>query len=150
MTPVDTTYLDLRSRFVYGVAPAEVDWAASLPVRAWDRRTSTIGGQRVSAAGTPASYIVRRDQVLLLPLRFYETEWADVSALIEWGQSGETILWYPDANEAGTSFIVYLDNPAAGEDIVPTRAADYPRVLELTLALRSTSSDPWTLDYYYG
>ncbi len=142
----DTSFLPLRSRFVYST----VDWSASLPVRAWGRRTGTAGGQRISAAGTPAAYIVRRDQVILVPLRFYETEWASVHALIAWGQSGETILWYPDANEAGTSFTVYLDNPAAGEDIVPVRDADYPHMMELTLALRSTSVNPWTLDYYYG
>ncbi len=147
---IDTSFLPLRSRFVYGVAPGEVDWAASLSVRAWGRRTGTIGGQRISAAGTPASYVVRRDEVILIPLRFYETEWDDVHGLIEWGQGGETILWYPDANEAGESFSVYLDSPAAGEDITPTRASDYPHVMELTLALRSASATPWTLDYYYG
>ena len=141
---IDTSFLGLRSRFVYG----ETDWETSLPVRAWDRSTPTVGGSRTSAAGVPASYIVRRDHVLRVTLRFYETEWENVHAMIAWGQLAETLLWYPDANVAGTSFEVYLDSPLAGEDIAPSRSSDYPRTMEVTVSLRTVDGSPWGLNYY--
>jgi len=146
MPSADLTFLELRSRFVYSTT----DWSSRLPVRAWERVTPTIGGHRISAAGTPASYIVRRDHILLVPLRFFETEWADVQALIAWGQSGELLTWYPDALDAGTSFSVYMHSPAAGEDITPSRDGTYPGLLDITIGLRSLADTPWTLDYFYG
>ncbi len=144
MPSTDLSFLELRSRFLYDVT----DWSTKLPVRAWGRVTPTVGGHRISAAGTPASYIVRRDHILLVPLRFFETEWIDVHALIAWGQSGELLTWYPDALDVATFFSVYLHSPAAGEDIKPSRDGQYPGMLEITIGLRSTT--PWTLDFYYG
>ena len=146
---IDTTFLPLRSRFVYGATGEEVDLEMMLPVRPWDRSTPTVGGSRISAAGIPGAYIVRRDHRLVLPLRFLETAWAGIHALIAWGQAGESFTWYPDALEAGTSFLVWLDSPAPGEDIAPSRSSDYPKMLELTITIRNAVADqPWELDFY--
>jgi len=139
--------LPLRSRFVYGVAGAS-DWTFALPPGAWERRTPTVGGRRVSASGVPAAYVVRREHILVLPLRFYETEWADVHALLAWGQTSESFTWYPDADMPGESYEVWLETPAAGDEITPTRLSSYPLVLELSIGLRTVDGLPWTLDFY--
>lgn len=145
---IDTSFLPLRSRFVYGATGDETDLELALSVRPWDRRTPTVGGARISAAGVPGAYIVRRDHTLLVPLRFLETEWIAVHAMIAWGQAGESFTWYPDANEPGTSFLVWLDSPVAGEPIAPSRSTDFPKMLELTITLRSVADLPWGLDYH--
>lgn len=137
-------HLPLRSRFVYD----DNDWETSLPVMPWDRVTSTVGGHRKSASGVPAAYVVRRDHVLRLTLRFRESEWEEIHRMIRWGQGGETITWYPDALVPGESFNVYLESPLAGEDISPSRSSSYPRVLELAIGLRRADGSAWGIDYF--
>jgi hypothetical protein len=102
-----------------------------------------VGGVRVSAAGIPASYIVRRETLVDVPVRFTEAEWPDVLALVTFGQSSQVLTWYPDALEA-ENFQVYLQKPAAGEGWSPNRLGDYPRAFEVTLQLRGASgAAPW-------
>lgn len=136
-----------RSRWIYGVGADAVDWTMALPVRPWNRTTRTTGGSRTAAGGTPASHVVRRDYLLNLTLRYLETEVESLAGLIQWGQSAEAMLWYPDAAETD-SFPVWLEHPVAGEDLAETRLEEYPRVLEATLVLRRTVPFPWTLDFY--
>lgn len=145
---ISTAFLGLRPRFVYGTTGNEVDVSLQLPCRPWGRRSPTVGGSRVAAAGVPGAYVVRRDHVLLLPLRFYESEWPDVDALVTWGQLGESLLWYPDANVVGVSSEVWLHSPAAGDDYSPSRMSSYQPVLELTLELRSVAATVWSIGYY--
>jgi hypothetical protein len=139
--------IPLRSRFVYGVAGAS-DWSMTLPPGAWGRRSGSVGGSRKSAAGVPAAYTVRRDEVLILPLRFYESEWTSVYAMLRWGQSGESMTWYPDADVTTESYEVWLETPAAGEDVTPTRSTEYPLMLELSIGLRAVDATPWSIEFY--
>lgn len=135
------------SRFVYGAT----DWTTSLPVRAWTPVDATVGGRRVSAAGVPATYIVRRDTLIELVLRLTEDEWEDVLALVAFGQTGQAITWYPDANNTDPDYeavAVYLETPAPGERFTPTRDGQYPRMIEVTLVFRGVAGIlPWT-PYY--
>ena len=132
-----------RSRFTYDVT----DYTTELPVRAWNYRTPTVGGSRKSATGVPASYVMRREDILVVTLRFHEWDWLTVRALVVWGQAAEPFDWFPDADEA-TSYEVYLESPAAGTDIVPTRLSDFPRVLELTIEIRKVDGTPWDVEYW--
>ena len=129
-----------RSRFLYGDSG---DYTTPLPVTAWLPAESTIGGSRVAASGVPASYLVRRDGLVDLTLRFEEDGWPDVLALVQFGQTAESFLWQPDA--LGTeAFTVYLEAPAAGARWAPTRDGSYPRMMALTITLRSVDgSSPW-------
>lgn len=140
--------LPWRSRFIYGTGGDVVDWQTELPARPWTPVTATIGGSRTAASGTPAAYVVRRDENIRLSLRVYETELPDVAALIAWGQEAETILWLPDANDTTESYFVYLEGPLAGETWEPVRDASYPKVFTVDLVFRLTVPGPWALDYF--
>ena len=129
-----------RSRFLYGDSG---DYTTPLPVTAWLPAETTVGGSRVAGSGVPASYMVRRDGLIDLTLRFEEGGWPDVLALVQFGQTAESFLWQPDA--LGTeAFAVYLDIPAPGAKWAPTRDGQNPRLMLLTLTLRLVDgSSPW-------
>jgi hypothetical protein len=150
MTPIDTSFLPVRSRFDYNVGGDATSLTAALPPRAWEYREETTGGRRIAAGGQGASHIIRVDEILVLTLRFRETDLPAVLDLIAWGQMEETFTWYPDANELGISFLVWLHAPAAGTPVMPTRLQEFPKVLELTIELRRADvpEEPWGLDYY--
>lgn len=131
------------SRFVYSAT----DWTTFLPVRAWTPVDETVGGRRISAAGVPATYIVRRDVLVEVTLRFWEVEWPDVLDLVTFGQSGESFAWFPDAAEP-ENYAVYLESPAPGERFAPTRDGSFPRVFEATLVLRGVDSVLPFTQYY--
>src|SRR5688500_20403631 len=95
-----------RSRFAYDVT----DFTVELSVRPWNYRVPTVGGSRKSATGVPASYVVRREDILAVTLRFYEWEWLDVRAVVVWAQAAEVIEWFPSADEV-ESHDVYLESP---------------------------------------
>ena len=134
--------LPRRVRFVFGAS----DFSTNLPARAWVPADETVGGARIAASGVPATYIVRRDDLLTLVLRFEESEWEDVRDLVVFGQSGQTLRWFPDADDAA-NVPVYLQTPAPGERWAPTRDGQYPRVFEVTLTLRAAGTAPW-LPYF--
>lgn len=145
------TDIPFRSRFIYGIGGAQVDWTTTLPIRSWNRATGTTsGGSRTSAAGIPAAYIVRRDHNLSFILRLYEEEWPDLHGLLQWGQYAESFLWYPDAG--GTVIAdpvsVWLESPKATVDISPTRSAEFPRILEQEIMLRKLDDEPWDILFY--
>lgn len=137
-----------RCRFVYGLSGSETDWSTDLPARPWAYRAPSVGGQRTAASGVPAGYTVRRDHMLVVPLRIYETEWTDLLALIDWANAGaESFTFYPDADVA-TSFACYLESPAGGDDVAPVRNAEFPQMLELSLTLRKVNGQAWSLEYF--
>lgn len=136
--------MERRSRFIYGPLGSEVTLITSISVRPWLPTNRTIGGQRISAAGVPASYVVRTDHLLEITLRFYESEWSAIENLVAFGQSAQSFLWYPEA-DSGTGVEVYLDSPQFGESVVPSRDAEFPRVMELPITIRGVGTAvPWT------
>jgi len=137
-----------HSRFIYGLTGSETNWRTRLPTRPWKRATWAVGGSRTSASGTPAAHVVRRDYNLILPLRLWEAELADLSALLEWAQGAESFLWYPDASESGTRYEVYLESPLAGETWQETRDPSFSRVSEIELTLRRVDGYAWDLEYF--
>lgn len=130
-------------RFEY----AAVNLLLTLPVALWSHQLKQIGGETESDAAFPASFIVRRDYQLAIPIRFHEDEWPAVRALVEYGQTGGVITWTPDT-DSEDSFDVYLDGPAIGEDIAPTVDAAYPRAMLLGIVVRRVDGEPWDLEYF--
>ena len=55
---------------------------------------SSVGGVRfAAAAGMAATYVVRRDRDLAIPLRVLETERASVETFMEWAQGMESFTF---------------------------------------------------------
>lgn len=140
-----------RSRFVFGPdLDLGTEFACGISTRPWIPVDQTIGGARTSAAGIPASYVVRRDNLLDLPLRFYESEWQDLKDLLAAGQGAELIRWFPESDDPFIYFDVWLESPKAGDTIRPTRDSEYPRAMELTITIRGQGAEaPW-LEYFDG
>lgn len=137
--------MDRRARFDF----AGLTWETSISAQDWIPMDEAVGGQRISAAGIPASYTVRRDVLLEIRLRVRESEWPSLLNLITYGQTAESFVWFPDADNAEEFFDVYLHAPVAGERFAPSRMADYPQVFEASLTLRGAGTDaPWK--NYYG
>lgn len=132
-----TRTLPRRSAFVYGTERLEFD----IPPRQWAEAGSSIGGTAVAASGVPASYTVRTDRRIPLPLRYGETEQWKVDQLLAWGFTGSLLTWYPDT-EVDTGLEVYLDSPAPGQDWAPEIDGTYPRVRTLQLMLRLAVAQP--------
>jgi hypothetical protein len=141
--------MERRAKFVYGLSGSETTLELTISQAAWLPADSTVGGSRTSAAGIPASYVVRRDRLLDVTLRLWESEWGALLNLIEWGQGAEAFLFYPDAEEA-TSWQVYLEAPEAGSRFAPSRDGTYPRIFTAALTLRGLGIEiPWQ-PYFEG
>jgi len=108
----------------------------------WLPSSRTIGGSGISAAGVPESYIVRRDELLQVTLRFYEKDWPFVRDFVAWAQeNAATFDWYPDRRNLNQKYVVYLDSPMIGEDLQPRRASWDSAVYEIDLILRNSVVD---------
>lgn len=127
-----------RGRFVFGTE----DWTTEYSVRPWDPARGGVGGSRTAASGVPASYTVRKDELLELTLRVTEAEYATLDALIDFGQTSESFLFYPEADE-NEPVEVYLEAPLAAERWKPTRLGEFPRVFEAAIVLRGADTTPW-------
>lgn len=135
-------------RFLWVDENGPNDETLSLPVGLWRHSFPVIGGDIESDAGHPASYIVRREYCLAVPVRYFEEEWPILRAIIAAGQSGEPIVWIPDVEE-GTSYEVYLEAPAIGDDVTPVIDGEYPAALALTLTLRRVNDATWDALQYF-
>lgn len=137
-----------RPRFVFD----DQDFTLELPVAPWELEENVVGGSAESAARIVAAFTVRRDYALIIPLRFYEAEWPLIRRLIEYGQTGAPLAWYPAFDEV-TSYEIYLDSPEVGREYETPPDGTYPRALSLAIvvARRGTNSDWDDLpDYFDG
>lgn len=135
------TPLPFQPRFDYGASTLSL----TLPSRIWRFSDMSIGGGALSAVRTGASYVVVRDQLLNVTLRFYESEWASVLAMLQYGQAWpNTMTFYPDKLDTGTSYVVQLRHPMMGEPIDYEEDSEYPEVKEREIQLHKVSGVPWT------
>lgn len=118
----------------------------SLPQKPWNLSPVGVGGYRVSAAGVPNSYQLRRDQRAEVEIRVTDDELSDVFAWIAYAQSPPFVVQFQfDQGVPSTSYNVYLDSPAMGEDVMITRE-DTINVVSLTI--RTTSGTPFSVKYH--
>ncbi len=135
-------------RFLWVDDTGPNDETLELPVGLWRHSFPVIGGDIESDAGVPASYIVRREYCLAVPVRYLENEWPILRAIIAAGQGGAPIVWIPDVEE-GTSYEVYLESPAIGDDVTPVIDGEYPAALALTLTFRRVDDGNWDALQYF-
>jgi hypothetical protein len=114
--------------FVYDYDPETgldgVEFECSIPQRPWEPFMDTTGGHKVSAAGVPEAYVVRRDSLLKVKLRIWEFEWPGLWAMISWMQdTASEARFHPVRGEPAVAF--YLEEPVAGQKLTPTRGEAY-------------------------
>lgn len=134
-----------RVRFVYSAS----DYTTELAVRPWARSTRTVGGSRTAAGGVPASYVARRDRVLVLTPRVWEDEWSNIEEMVEWGQGSELITVYLDYPDFSVPVDCYLESPLAGSELSDNRSAEFPHILEPVLEFRRADGLVWDQQYFY-
>lgn len=137
-----------RSKFVWGTGVDISSWETTHPSQPWIQEINPVGGSRTSAAGVPAAHVVRRDYNLAFSLRVLESELPDLYSLLEWGQGSESFTWYPDADDTGTSYTVYLEAPLAGERWQPSRDPEFPHVFLAPIVLRQVDGYAWDLPFF--
>jgi hypothetical protein len=118
----------------------------SLPAREWSYGIEQDAGHAVSAAGLPASYVVRDQETVTMTLRVLESEWAGCLEFLRAGMRGEPIDWTPSEDEAALE--VFFSSPVAGEEFEVDRDPEYPRVLNVTITLRASDGGDIGVIYY--
>lgn len=136
-------------RFLWTDDDGAHDETLELPVGLWRHSFPVVGGDIESDAGVPASYVVRREYCLAVPVRYLEEEWPIIRALIAHGQNEGQILWIPDAEIPGTSYNVYLESPAIGDDVRPVIDAEFPAALSVILTFRKVNGATFDTSQYF-
>jgi hypothetical protein len=136
--------LPFRSRFTYDT---DSELLMVLPITPWNKSVRAVGGDIESDAGVRASFVVRRDELLTFTLRFFEDQWPEVQAFIDFAQTGANFAWYPDQDDASAQ-IVTLEAPILGDPYAAVADGSYPRVLNLTITLTRPGGVPWELPDY--
>jgi len=124
------------------------DITLQLPVGLWRHSFPVIGGDIESDGAVPASYIVRRDYCLTVPLRVFEEEWPTIRRMIAHGQQEGVIFWYPNES-VNENVEVYLETPAIGDPVEPRPDGEYPACLIIELTFRRVDGQPWDEDFKY-
>lgn len=110
------------------------------PQKLWTVHSKSHGGGDVSDAGVPEAFIIRRDQLVDVEIRFLESEWAIIDTIIAFGQTGQSFTFWFDKDDNATDYVVYLDSPSIGDgDVSPTRDS-YVGVYTLRMTLRTTDA----------
>lgn len=125
-------------KVVYGTP--EVEFIFSKPQKFWTPASRPHGGGNVSDSGVPESFIIRRDQLVYLELRFTEAEWPDFASWIETVQDGSAFDFWFDYTDDTTRYTVYLEEPSIGDGEIRPDRDEYNSVFSHKVVLRSTSS----------
>jgi hypothetical protein len=136
--------LPWRPRIDFGATTVQLE----LPQRPWTLAPVGVGGHRVSGAGVPATYQLRRDQRARLGLRAYEHE---LQALFDWIAYAQSppfqfYFWF-DRSDATTRYSCYLDAPVMGEEIVPERE-ESGAVHVVPVTIRAALGTAFSVRYY--
>jgi hypothetical protein len=126
----------------YGSGPTVL--TLTYPVKIWTPRVQSVGGRAVSDAGVPESYVIRRDQLLDLSLRFTETEWVAIDTWLAFAQGAQAFDFWLDNTDNTTKYTVYLDKPEPGNgEIAPTRET-FIGCFYIPITLRTTAGGRFT------
>lgn len=125
-------------RFVYtDDGSVAVDFTLTLACRPFTSPARSIGGREESASGAVASWTVREDSKLRLPLRITESEWPAVLKMIRHGSRGTAITVHLGAESRSCRLL----SPNVFEEDVEAQHAQYPGDMDLTTLWRSLGAD---------
>jgi hypothetical protein len=125
----------------YGTGPTVVTFTQAQKL--WSPSARDIGGSNKSDAGIPEAFIIRRDQLCDVELRFLESEWATVDTWLAYVIQGFSFDFWFNKTDNATKYTVYLESPKVGDDIKPKREP-YGKVMSLSLTLRTTAGGRFT------
>ena len=116
-----------------------------LPLAEWQYGIEEVGGHAVSAAGLPASYVVRSQETLGLTIRVLETEWAACRDFLRAGMAGTEIAM--TVGELGAVDVFFV-SPVSGETMTVERDQNYSRVLLVSVTVRASDGGDLDLLFY--
>lgn len=126
--------MDWRPKVIWGTPPTTIIF--DLPQRPWTPTPNAVGGRRIAASGSQASYKVRQDELVEKRIRFSEEEWPSVRDWLVWAQGSDSFAWYDEQTDTATVEVVYLHAPEMGQAIRPERDGQFPLVFEISITLR--------------
>lgn len=130
------TDLAWRARFTY--SGGTFDPISPLKLFLPGRRE--VAGEARYPSGAREAYIVRRFHLLGFTLEFSEREMPAVYNFVETVlDSGESFTFYPDRNNLGVSYTVYLNEPGFADRWFPNQGQQLG-LYELDLVLESTGA----------
>lgn len=133
----------LMPRIVYGTGPTTFDF--TLPMKPWDIKAPTIGGFGKSSTGVPESLLIRREQLLMTTLRFYEAQLPNVQTWVEYVQDNAASFTFRlNKTDALTDYVVYLEKPHMTEDVDYKRSNEYLGAWELEITIRTIAGAKFT------
>ncbi len=101
----------VRPFFEWGFVGDESELTLELPQEPWSYAIGGVGGSATAASGTPESYRIRDDDILLLRPRVLESEMPAFKVFLRWARNyGEPFTIRLDAGVPATEFSVYLDS----------------------------------------
>jgi hypothetical protein len=116
-----------------------------LPLAEWQYGIEEVGGHAVSAAGLPASYVVRSQETLGLTIRVLESEWSACRDFLRAGMAGAEINMTVGDQGAVDVFFV---SPVSGETMTVERDQNYSRVLLVSVTVRASDGGDLDLLFY--
>lgn len=120
----------------------------SLPMAEWRKPEKRYGGTHVASSRVRAAYTIRRDFLLITPLRYTEAERESVAAMIRALQdTGGAATLYPDQDDLAT-FVAYLEAPLDGWDDTPDPDATARGYFRTEVTWSRTTSDAWTMEFH--
>ena len=105
----------------------------------WTPDRMTQGGATESGAAVPETYVLRKDGLLTVAIRFAETELAAVVGWVDWCHDSGSLGYfdfYPDQAKT-LHYQSWLLKPKVGDRWDIRRVPTYVKVLELDIELRT-------------
>lgn len=107
----------------------------------WTSDRQAIGGGSVSSAGVPEIYVIRKDSLIKLSLRFLESELASVITWVDWTFDNGSLgfFYYYPSQTNSTNYKSWLVTPKITEPYGFRRVTGTLNVLELDVEFRSAT-----------
>lgn len=120
------------------------------PQKLWRPYSKGVGGTDRSASGVTESFLIRREYLVKLMLRFTEDEWASVDSWLSWAQdnAGSTFDFYFDKDDVATLYTVLLDKPSFEDGEIQPDRADAHRIYEIEVVLRNSENERFDVQAY--
>jgi hypothetical protein len=119
----------------------------TLPMAEWRKSEKRYGGTHIASSRVRAAYTIRRDSLLVTPLRYSEAQRAAVAAMVAALQdTGGAATIFPDKDVA-TSYAAYLEAPL--DDWNDTPDPEGPRGFFRTEVTWSrTTGAAWPMEFH--